>query len=57
MTRIFERDLNAKVFGEYSVLSVETGDKLRLKPLTTVHDCISKEAASVYCRQTSSGIR
>lgn len=45
MTRIFERDLNVKVYGEYSELSVEHGDKLRLKPFSNVRECIDKEAA------------
>lgn len=45
MTRIFERDLNAKIFGEYSELSVETDDKLRLKPYAAVKKCIDSQVA------------
>lgn len=36
MLRIFEKDLNTKTFGEFSMLSSEDEDKLRLNPLPLV---------------------
>jgi hypothetical protein len=45
MLRIFRRDLNSKVFGEFSKLSRYDPDKIRLNPLATVSREIEKEKA------------
>ena len=43
MTKIFERDLNAKVYGEFSKLSVWDPGKLRLNPLNQVKREVEKD--------------
>lgn len=45
MLRIFRKDLNAKVFGEFSKLSRHDPDKIRLNPLDQVKREIKKENA------------
>jgi hypothetical protein len=42
MTKIFERDINAKVYGEFSELSSNDRDKIRLNPLDSVKNKIDK---------------
>ncbi len=46
MTRIFERDYNTKVYGEFSQLSSrDTSEKLRLNPLDSVKSAIDRDRA------------
>lgn len=45
MTRIFERDLQVKVYGEYSGLSSQDENGLRLNPLDSVKKIIDTETA------------